>query len=396
MPAPIIPASDIDVLIVGAGPTGLMLATWLSRYNIKVRIIDKRGTKIFNGQADGLQDRTLEIFDSFDFAHRVWYESNHLVETCLWNPDQHGVIRRSDRLVTDVPGLSRFHQVVLHQGRIEQFFLDSIKEYSDIAVERGVLPISFKFDEAVAADAFAHPITIEVRHLTEEESTPPQIATSINRNIVSDGLYRSNIGVDDTQDLIDKPRLETKANCTETVHAKFMVGCDGAHSWVRHQLGPDFKLHGESTDHVWGVMDIIPITDFPDIRNHCTIHSAEYGSAMIIPRENRLARLYIQLMETEKGAGGRADRTKINPSVILAAANRVLAPYKVDYHYCDWWTAYQVGQRVGDKFSLHERVFLAGDAIHTHSPKAGQGMNVSVQDSKKPTAALNSSRSTLG
>lgn len=66
--------------------------------------------------------------------------------------------------------------------------------------------------------------------------------------------------------------------------------------------------------------------------------------------------------------------------MILEAAQRTMAPYTLTYEYCDWWTAYQIGQRVGSKFSKNERVFLAGDAVHTHSPKAGQGMNVSMQD----------------
>lgn len=66
--------------------------------------------------------------------------------------------------------------------------------------------------------------------------------------------------------------------------------------------------------------------------------------------------------------------------MILKCAQRTLAPYKIDYEYCDWWTAYQIGQRVGSNFSKNERIFLAGDAVHTHSPKAGQGMNVSMQD----------------
>lgn len=64
----------------------------------------------------------------------------------------------------------------------------------------------------------------------------------------------------------------------------------------------------------------------------------------------------------------------------MASAQRILHPYKITYRYCDWWTAYQIGQRVGEDFSLRERIFLAGDAVHTHSPKAGQGMNVSMQD----------------
>lgn len=56
-----------------------MAATWFARCGIKARIVDKRGTKIFNGQADGLQCRTLEIFDSFGFADRAWKEANHML-----------------------------------------------------------------------------------------------------------------------------------------------------------------------------------------------------------------------------------------------------------------------------------------------------------------------------
>jgi phenol 2-monooxygenase (NADPH) len=131
-----LPTSEVDCLIIGAGPAGLMAATWMSRCGIKTRIVDKRGTKVFNGQADGLQCRTLEIFDSFDFAHRAWRESNHMLEICLWNPNEHGAIRRSDRIPDTIPGISRFQQVVLHQGRIERFFLDSIKEYSEVSFPR--------------------------------------------------------------------------------------------------------------------------------------------------------------------------------------------------------------------------------------------------------------------
>lgn len=60
-----------------------MAATWMARLGVKTRIVDKRGTKVFNGQADGLQCRSLEIFDSFGFADRVWKESNHMLEASL-------------------------------------------------------------------------------------------------------------------------------------------------------------------------------------------------------------------------------------------------------------------------------------------------------------------------
>lgn len=362
--------SKCDLLIAGAGPAGLMAATWAARCGIHARIVDKRGTKIFNGQADGLQCRSLEIFDSFGFADRVWKESTHLLEICLWNPDETGRIRRTDRIPDTIPGISRFQQVVLHQGRVERFFLDSLKEYSNIEIERGVLPEHLEIDHSKAEDDHAYPIKVKIRHLDDDEATPVQNGTNI-----SDGLFRSSLAKDDTDDLIRKSR--GKEGTTEVIHAQYMIGCEGAHSWTRRQLG--FLMQGEQTDFIWGVLDILPITNFPDIRMRCAIHSAESGSIMIIPRENKLVRLYIQLNEINS-AGKHVDRSNVTPEIILKAAQRILSPYELAYDYCDWWTAYHIGQRVGNSFSCDDRVFLAGDAVHTHSPKAGQGMNVSMQD----------------
>jgi phenol 2-monooxygenase (NADPH) len=312
-----------------------------------------------------------------------------MLEICFWNPDESGTIRRSGRIPDTIPGISRFQQAVLHQGRIERFFLDSIKEHSDITVERGVLPTSFDFDIGKAGDFDDYPITVTLQTLSEKEATPQQRnqhqkSAEGEQTTVSDGLFRSNLAADDTDDLINAANANKgDGHHIETVQAKFMVGCDGAHSWVRRQLG--FSLQGDSTDYVWGVLDIIPLTDFPDIRQRCAIHSASSGSVMIIPRENKLVRLYIQLQATEHAQSeGKVDRSWITPDIILQSAQKIMHPYKLDYSYCDWWTAYQIGQRVGDNFSLHDRVFLAGDAVHTHSPKAGQGMNVSMQDSKSP------------
>ncbi|KAK4209601.1 phenol hydroxylase [Rhypophila decipiens] len=368
--------SKTDVLIIGAGPSGLMAAAWMAHMGVKARIVDKRNTKIFSGQADGLQCRSLEIFDSLGFGDRAWKEAHHMIEICMWNPGQDGVIRRSDRIPDTIVGLSRFQQIVLHQGRIERFFLDNIKKYSGdtIHVERGVLPESLEIDADKVDDDEAYPVTVKLRTLSAEEATPQQ---QITGSKVADGLFRSNlINEDDEADLIKKSAA--RAGATEIVHAKYVIGCDGARSWTRRALG--FELVGEATDFIWGVMDIIPFTDFPDIRMRCAIHSAKNGSLMVIPRENKMVRLYIQLKEVTPDASGRADRSKITPDIIFSAAQKILAPYKIDYEYCDWWTAYQIGQRVGTSFDAHNRVFLAGDAVHTHSPKAGQGMNVSMQD----------------
>ena len=291
-----------------------------------------------------------------------------MIEICLWNPDENGVLRRSSRIPDTVQGISRFSQVVLHQGRIERFFLDAINEFSggDVEVERGVLPTDLQIDESLVESQDAYPVTVQLRHLTEEEATPKQTATSNNGTVIQDGLFRSNLAADDTADMLKAAELNAKANTVETVKAKYVVGADGAHSWVRKQLG--FALEGEQTDYIWGVLDIVPITDFPDIRSRCAIHSASSGSVMVIPRENKLVRLYIQLTTTSKigDQDSRADRSWITPQHILESAQRIMAPYKLDYRKLDWWTAYQIGQRVGSNFSAHERVFLAGDAVHTH------------------------------
>ncbi|KAK4232407.1 putative monooxygenase [Podospora fimiseda] len=374
--------SNIDVLIIGAGPAGLMAAASLAHLKVPFRIVDRRRTKIFTGQADGLQCRSLEIFDSLGFADRVWKEANHMIEICMWNPGPDGVIRRSDRIPDTIVGLSRFQQIVLHQGRIERFFLDNIDKYTEKkwgGVERGTLPESLEIGMTGE-----YPVKVVLRGLSDEEVEVKQVIVSGEKsvgNIGSDGLFRSNLGdaaEDEEEELIRQSKK--RGGESEIVNTKYVIGCDGARSWTRRALG--FELQGEATDFIWGVMDIIPITDFPDIRMRCAIHSANDGSLMVIPRENRLVRLYIQLKEVTPDASGRADRSKITPALIFGAAQKILRPYKIDYEYCDWWTAYQIGQRVGTSFSDDtNRVFLAGDAVHTHSPKAGQGMNVSMQDS---------------
>lgn len=99
----------------------------------------------------------------------------------------------------------------------------------------------------------AYPIKIMARCLDDEEATPAQIGTS-----VPDGLFRSNLAKDDEYDLLRESRKRT--GLTETIRAKYLIGCDGAHSWTRRQLG--FKMEGEQTDLIWGVLDIVPVTDF--------------------------------------------------------------------------------------------------------------------------------------
>ena len=156
---------------------------------------------------------------------------------------------------------------------------------------------------------------------------------------------------------------------------------------MRKSLGRE--LRGDSANQAWGVMDVLAVTDFPDIRLKSLIQSADGGSIVLIPREGGyLVRIYVEL--DKLGKDERVASRNITVDGLIAAAQRILHPYSLEVKEVAWWSVYEIGQRLCDKFddvpegevgTRLPRVFIAGDACHTHSPKAGQGMNVSMQDS---------------
>lgn len=150
-----------------------------------------------------------------------------------------------------------------------------------------------------------------------------------------------------------------------------MKACDGAHSTVRKSLG--FQMQGESSDTNWGVMDVFVHTDFPDIRKKAIIKS-RHGSVILIPREgDHLVRFYVELPQSSNP--GPPDLEHLKQHIA-----QVFQPYQMQVADTAWWSTYSIGQRLANHFHDSMRVFLTGDACHTHSPKAGQGMNVSLQD----------------
>lgn len=153
----------------------------------------------------------------------------------------------------DIPGFSPMRLQILGQGRIEHFFLDNIRKYSAIEVERGVIPEALEIDESKVEDTDAYPITVKLRHLRE----PTAGSSQPNGVTIEDGLLRSNL-VDDTKEILQKS--QERSDVTEIVRAKYVLGCDGAHSWTREQIG--CKFEGESTGFIFGVVDIICASDF--------------------------------------------------------------------------------------------------------------------------------------
>lgn len=342
---------EVDVLIVGCGPAGLTLAAQLSAFpDIKTCIVEQKRGPLLRGQADGIACRTMEMFEAYGFSERVLKEACWINETTFWKPDQQQPDRivRSGRVQDTEDGLSEFPHVVLNQARVHDFFLDVMRK-SPARLEphyaRRLLDLQIDTEASSGDNAYPYQVTAKLERLD--------------------------------------PAHEGQ---TETIKARYVVGCDGARSTVRKSIGR--TLHGDSANHAWGVMDLLAVTDFPDIRFKSLIQSANDGSIIIIPREGGyLFRLYIELDKLD--AGERISNRNITADDLIAAARRILKPHSLDVKEVAWWSVYEIGQRLCEKFDdvpeedvakRLPRVFIAGDACHTHSPKAGQGMNVSMQD----------------
>jgi len=339
---------EVDVLIVGCGPAGLTLAAQLSAFpDIMTCVVEQKPGRMLRGQADGIACRTMEMFHAFGFSERVLKEACWINETKFWKSDdkQSAKITRSGWVQDVENGLSEFPHVVLNQARVHDFYLDVMRKSA------------CKLEPYYA------------RRVVEVEPARVDSGNVLQRAIV-------------TLERLD-PSHEGQ---TETVRARYVVGCDGAHSTVRMSIGRE--LRGDSANHAWGVMDVLAVTDFPDIRCKCLIQSAHDGSMLIIPREGGyLVRLYVELGNLE--IGERVASRNITVEELVAKAQRILNPYGFEAKEIPWWSVYEIGQRLTEKFddvpeqdtaTRPPSVFIAGDACHTHSPKAGQGMNVSMQD----------------
>jgi 2-polyprenyl-6-methoxyphenol hydroxylase-like FAD-dependent oxidoreductase len=329
----------VDVLIVGCGPAGLVLAAQLAAFpDISTRIVEQKAGPLQLGQADGISCRSMEMFEAFGFSERILKEAYWVNEVTFWKPDpqDRGRIVRSGRVQDTEDGLSEFPHVILNQARVHDFLLDAMRHSpAGLEPDYGLRLLEVTVDRG-AAD---YPVTATLQG--------------------TDGVMQA-------------------------VRARYLVGCDGARSTVRASMGK--ALRGDSANQAWGVMDVLAVTDFPDVRFKTAIHSGREGSVLIIPREGGyLFRIYIELDKLNEDE--RIASKNITQDHLVAAAQRVLRPYTLEVKEVAWWSVYEIGQRLCDSFDDADqaadgspRVFIAGDACHTHSPKAGQGMNVSMGD----------------
>lgn len=335
---------EMDVLIVGTGPAAVTVAAQLSHFpSINVRAIERREGRLTQGQADGIQARSVETFQAFGFANAIVDEAYRNVEMCFWKPDEkkpENIVRVS-RVPDDAHGVSEFPHIYVNQSRVLDYFLGHAENSpGKVVPDYGVEFVGLEIDESKK-----YPVAARIKYIAG-------------------------------------PRQGEE----RTVYAKYLVGGDGARSNVRAALG--HKLEGDASLHAWGVIDVLCNTDFPDFQVKCSIQSHSAGNILLIPREGGyLSRLYVDLGNLEENDAGEIRKTSLDE--IIRRANAILHPYILDVKSVAWWSVYEVAHRLTTGFDnvpvervgqQHARAFIMGDACHTHSAKAGQGMNVSIQD----------------
>lgn len=207
-----------DVVIIGAGPVGLAFSFCLSRWGYKIKHIDNRPEPTKTGRADGIQPRSLDLLRNMGIKARLMaHHPARVYEVAFWDPGKNG-IRRTGTW----PSCPKFidarypFTTLLHQGYIERAFIEDI-ETNGVHIQR---PWTIKAFQNDGKDP-DYPVEVTIGHVNRDEQ--------------------------------------------ETVRAKYLFSGEGARSFVREQLKIPIK-YKDPIAHVWGVMDGVIRTDFPDIK----------------------------------------------------------------------------------------------------------------------------------
>ncbi|KAI0535270.1 FAD binding domain-containing protein [Xylaria digitata] len=317
-----------DVGIVGAGPAGLTLAVILARLGINIAVFDERSDQTTVGRADGIQPKTIETLQMLGLGDELLRKGVKVYDICMWKGSATSPVRRIGREVhypAAVVDVLHPYILLCHQGMVESALIDDLRD-SGISVSRNY-------------------------HFTRFEFAP-----------------EGPLGP------LDLSFSTTDEDIAKHVSADYIVGCDGARSLVRQQI-PNTHATARPNESYWGVLDGELDTDFPDIWSKTIVFSEEHGSVLIIPRERNMTRIYIEMKSS-------SSVKTLDQGFVMDQARLILAPYRVEWRSVEWFGNYQVTQRVAARFSdPNLRAFIAGDASHTHSPKAAQGMNTSMHDS---------------
>ncbi|KAK5127303.1 hypothetical protein LTR08_004441 [Meristemomyces frigidus] len=317
----------VDVFVCGGGPVGLLVSYQLARLGLSTYTVERydKTQQAMYGRASTLYPRTNEMLDQLDLMDEM---------------SQVGFIGRGSvtfRSGKRVHGrgwgfISRMYDTFfdyclnIRQKYSENIFRAALQRFGG-CVHAGSILENFTVDEKASDD---YRVSVE---LTDKDGKPLRIK------------------------------------------AKYIVGADGGRSSVRHIAGIPFE--GEKTALHWIRIDAIIKTNMPDCRvGFGAIESPTHGNVLWVALDHGRTRIGFALTQELYDKYGE----NITEDAVKEEAVKAVAPFTLQFVMTDWWTLYSIGQRVAGRYQDKERVLLAGDAAHTHSSGAAQGMNTGMHD----------------
>ena len=305
---------NTDVIIIGAGPTGLSLACQLIRYGIDFVIIEKGEGVTPYSKALGVHARTLEIYEQLGIVEKAIAQGTIAGKVRMIAG---GKVRGEVDLSNLGQGLSPYpYMLVLEQSKNERLLYEYMQAHGK-----------------------------DVLWQTELES-----------------LAQTEVNV--------TAHVKTASGEANTIEAKYMVGCDGPKSLVRHALGLSFE--GSTFERLFYVADVEIDWQFSHDALHVCLAKNSGIAFFPMPGKNRY-RIVGAFPEGFEKDEGDILYEEIEQR-IKAEANIAL-----EISHVNWFSTYKVHTRHVEKFSSG-RCYLAGDSAHIHTPAGGQGMNTGIQD----------------
>lgn len=304
--------ADDGILICGAGPVGLTLAIELARFGVPVRIVDKAAARTDTSRAIVVWCRSLELFARAGLADRLVAAGNRVT---------HGSIMDGGETIASL----------------------------DLAELDTPYPFALLLAQT------------ETERILEEHLAA--LGVRVERQTELTAFTASGTGV-------VVARLRTGDGAERQASAAWLVGCDGAHSTVRHGLGLDFEGETQMSD--WALADLTLAGPLGEDRILIYWHSD--GILALFPMGGRRFRVVADLGAARPDAR-RADPTldEIEALIALRGPQGVMASDPA------WLACFHINERKVRHYG-EGRVLLAGDAAHIHSPAGGQGMNTGMQD----------------
>jgi len=303
---------QLPVLIVGAGPTGLVLAIWLNRLGVEFRIIDKAAGPGTTSRAMVVQARTLEFYRQIGLADQAIAGGTRIAGVNLW-------------------------------GRGRKVMRIPVAE-----IGKGMSPFPFVLDFPQDAHERLLVEYLESRGVQVERSTE---------------LLRAELLADRTLARIRRPD-----GSEEACEARYLAGCEGAHSVVRACMG--IGLPGGTYEGHFFVADVD--AEGPPINHEIHIDLDDGDFVGIFPLKDKGRVRLIGIVREEP----QDDSHRLSFQDI---SGRAIENMKLSISSVHWFSTYKVHHRVADQFR-QGRAFLLGDAAHLHSPVGGQGMNTGIGD----------------